>query len=102
MSETIGSIIDRLFTIDMKMWNNQDILYAIRKMTFEEYKEAYFTNEEGAKELWECLKKSCDLNCTRNDLIDSIDQKIVEIINDKLNGEDLDSGKHIQRKNKTY
>src|SRR5271165_4017042 len=102
MSETLGSIIDRLFTIDTKMWVNQDLIYEIRRMTFEEYKTKYFSNEEGAQKLWDCLKKACDLNIQRNDLIDSIDQKIVEIINDKLNGEDLDSGKHIQRKNKTY
>ena len=38
MSDTFGSLIDKLFTVDMKMWNNQDVLYEIRNMTFEEYK----------------------------------------------------------------
>ena len=31
-----------------------------------------------------------------------IDEKIVEIVDDGLDGKDLDNGKHIQRKHKTY
>ena len=31
--DTLGGIIDKLFTVDMKMWNNQEILYKIRRMT---------------------------------------------------------------------
>lgn len=99
-NETLGSIIDRLFTVDTKMWNAQDLIYEIRRMTFEEYKEKYFTSEDGAKALWDCLKKACDLNLQRNELIDAVDQKIVEIVKASQNGEDLDV--FIQRKNKTY
>lgn len=102
MADTMGSLIDKLITIDMKMWNNQEILYDIRRMSFEEYKEKYFLNDDGAMELWEGLKKACDLNVQRNQLIDEIDQKIVELVKDALEGKDLDSGKHIQRKHKTY
>jgi hypothetical protein len=102
MSETLGSIIDRLFTIDTKMWVNQDLIYEIRRMSFDEYKAKYFANEEGAQKLWDCLKKACDLNVQRNALIDAIDEKLVEIIDAKASGEDLDSGKFIQRKHKTY
>lgn len=102
MADTMGSLIDKLITIDMKMWNNQEILYDIRRMSFEEYKEKYFLNDDGAIELWEGLKKACDLNVQRNQLIDEIDQKIVELVKDALEGKDLDSGKHIQRKHKTY
>src|SRR5271163_571083 len=97
-SETLGSIIDRLFTIDTKMWINQDLIYEIRRMTFEEYKAKYFETEDGAKSLWDCLKKACDLNIQRNDLIDAIDQKIVEMIETKVDGQNLDEGKFIQRK----
>jgi len=102
MSDTLGGIIDKLFTIDTKMWVNQDLIYEIRKMSFEEYKTKYFTSEEGAKELWDCLKKACDLNIQRNQLIDEIDQKIVEMIETKVDGQNLDEGKFIQRKHKTY
>jgi hypothetical protein len=102
MSDTFGGLIDKLITIDMKMWNNQELIYEIRKMTFDEYKEKYFSNENGANLLWECLKKACDLNFQRNQLIDEIDEKIVEMIKVNASGEELDEGKFIQRKHKTY
>lgn len=102
MADTLGGIIDKLFTIDTKMWINQDLIYEIRRMTFEEYKAKYFNSESGAQELWDCLKKACDLNVQRNQLIDEIDEKIVEMIKASQSGEDLDAGKFIQRKHKTY
>ncbi len=71
-------------------------------MSFEEYKNKYFNKEKGAEILWETLKKVCDLNIQRNQLIDEIDEKIIELVRDAINGKDLDSGKHIQRKHKTY
>lgn len=102
MADTLGSLVDKLTTIDLKMWNNQEMLYEIRRMTFEEYKAKYFDTEEGAQKLWECLKKACDLNVQRNQLIDEVDEKVIEIIKDAVSGSDLDSGKFIQRKHKTY
>lgn len=102
MADTLGSLIDKLTTIDLKMWNNQELLYEIRKMTFEEYKATYFETEDGAKKLWESLKRACDLNVQRNQLIDEVDEKVVEIVKASMDGEDLDNGKFIQRKHKTY
>jgi hypothetical protein len=102
MADTLGSIVDKLITVDMKMWNNQELLYEIRRMTFDEYKAKYFSDEKGAELLWEGLKKACDLNVQRNQLIDEIDQKIVDLVEAKFKGEDLDDGKNIQRKHKTY
>lgn len=102
MSDTLGSLIDKLSTVDLKMWNNQELLYEIRRMSFDEYKEKYFDNEEGAENLWNCLKKCCDLNVQRNQLIDEVDEKVVQIIQSYIDGEELDSGKFIQRKHKTY
>jgi hypothetical protein len=102
MADTLGSIVDKLITADLKMWNNQEILYEIRRMSFEEYKDKYFMNEQGAQNLWECLKKCCDLNVQRNQLIDELDKKVVEMISSGIRGEDLDDGKFIQRKHKTY
>lgn len=102
MADTVGSLVDKLFTIDTKMWNNQEEIYKIRKMSFEEYKKEYFENEDGANRLWECLKKACDLNVQRNQLVDEIDKKIVEIVKAANSGEELDDGKYIQRKHKTY
>jgi hypothetical protein len=102
MADTLGTLIDKLTTVDLKMWNNQEILYKIRRMSFEEYKEKYFLNEEGALELWSTLKKATDLNVQRNQLINEVDEKIIEIVNAKLSGEDLDNGKFLQRSHKTY
>ena len=84
------------------MWDNQEVLYYIRRIDFNTFKEKYFESETGAEELWEVLKKVCDLNVQRNQLIDDIDEKIIEIIEAKSAGEKLDSGKFIQRKHKTY
>ena len=100
--DTLGSLVDKLITIDMKMWNNQELLYEIRRMSFEEYKVKYFDDERGAVLLWECLKKACDLNVQRNQLIDEVDEKIIEMISSSKEGEALDNGKYIQRKHKTY
>ena len=102
MADTLGGLIDKLFTIDSKMWNNQEMLYEIRRMSFDDYKQKYFNNEDGAKKLWECLKKACDLNVQRNQLIDEIDEKVIEISKCAASGEELDAGKIIQRKHKTY
>ena len=60
MSDTFGGLIDKLFTVDLKMWNNQEVLYEIRHMSFDDYKQKYFTNEGAAEELWKILKKCCD------------------------------------------
>lgn len=102
MADTFGGLIDKLITVDMKMWTNQELLYEIRRMTFDEYKQKYFSNEDGAMLLWDCLKKACDLNVQRNQLIDELDQKVVEMVQAGVSGSDLDAGKFIQRKHKTY
>jgi hypothetical protein len=102
MADTLGNIVDKLITVDMKMWHNQELLYEIRRMTFEEYKQKYFSDEEGALLLWDSLKKSCDLNVQRNQLINEVDMKIIEIINAKFSGENLDNGSFLQRSHKTY
>ncbi len=93
--DTLGSLIDKLFTADTKMWTNQEALYEIRRMSFEAFLEKYFGSEDKAKVLYEVLKKACDLNVQRNNLIDEIDQYVVA-----LTGADPD--KHVQLKHKTY
>lgn len=102
MADTVGTLVDKLTTVDLKMWNNQELLYDIRRMSFEEYKAKYFDTEDGAILLWDSLKKACDLNVQRNQLINEIDEKIIEIVNARVSGEDLDNGKYLQRTHKTY
>ena len=97
MADTLGSLIDKLFTVDMKMWVNQEFLYEVRKVSFEEFQEKYVETEEKQKELFESLKKCCDLNYQRSQLIDEIDKTMVGIINGDIAPEDL-----VQLKHKTY
>ena len=100
--DSLGNVVDKLVTVDMKMWNNQELLYEIRRMTFEEYKEKYFNTEDGATLLWETLKKACDLNVQRNQLINEFDEKLIQMFEAFKNGEDLDNGRFLQRSHKTY
>lgn len=102
MADTLGNIIDKLVTVDMKMWDNQELLYEIRRMSFDDYVQKYFEDEQGAKLLWATLKKACDLNVQRNQLINEVDEKIIEMFNSLKNGEELDNGKFLQRSYKTY
>jgi hypothetical protein len=99
--DTLGGLIDKLFTVDQKMFIAQDALYEIRHMSFDEFVKKY-QNYDGMRILWNKFKKGMDLNLQRNQLIDEIDKKLVEIIQAGLKGEDLDDGRFIQRKNKTY
>lgn len=100
MSETIGGLVDKLQIVNLKMWNNQEFLYEIRRMTFDEYKEKYFKDEEGAEKMWGFLKKACDLNVQRNQLVDEIDARVIDLVKACVNGQDLDQ--FLQRKHKTY
>jgi|TARA_R110000772_G_scaffold241849_1_gene354203 hypothetical protein len=102
MADTLGSIIDKLITVDMKMWNNQEFLYEVRKSSFDEFKEKYTSTEEKQQDLFTSIKKCCDLNAQRNVLIDEVDEKIVKIIKDAISGKDIDLEGYIQKKHKTY
>lgn len=96
--DTIGGLIDKLVTVDQKLYVNQELLYDIRRMTFDEF-HFKFSSTEGMIKLWNALKKTCDLNCQRNALIDEIDTQLVGMIKQ---GGDLDDGKNVQRKHKSY
>jgi hypothetical protein len=83
------------------MFIAQDLLYEIRHMSFGDF--VYkFGSQEGMKILWDRFKDGMDLNLQRNQLIDEIDEKVVEMIQAGLRGDDLDDGRFIQRKHKTY
>jgi len=93
--DTLGGLVDKLITVDMKMWYAQEDFYKIRNMTFEEFKEEYFS-ENGMKLLWERFQKGIDLNLQRNAIIDEIDEMILNITGAE------DDGRVVQRKHKTY
>lgn len=73
----IGRAIARLVDVDLDMWEAQDALYEVRRMTYEEYLKKYGA-PEGAREVWSILKRACDLNLKRNDAIDALDLEVVE------------------------
>ena len=97
MADTIGSLIDKLCTVDLKMWNNQEILYEIRRLTFKEFQTKYLSKEKNQKTFYETIKKCCDLNYQRSQLIDEIDQTFVKALKNEIKTDDL-----IQLKHKTY
>lgn len=99
MSDTLGSLIDKLCTVDLKMWNAQEGLYAIRHMTFEEFKEGC-KDDDHLLVLFQLFKKACDLNYQRSQLIDEIDSLLVKIVEEACGGGCLD--KYVQLKHKTY
>lgn len=101
MADTIGSLIDKLATVNQKMFLAQEELYIVRKMTFEEFKVAYGT-EEGMQKLFNAFKKSMDLNVQRQAMILEVDKKIAEFVSTAVKGDDLDNGTLIQNQHKTY
>ena len=102
MADTLGGLIDKLITIDMKMWNNQEFLYEVRRMDFEKFEKTFASSSDTKLSLFNSIKKCCDINMQRNQLIDEIDEKIITMFNELKSGKDLDAGKFLQRKHKTY
>jgi len=93
--DTVGGLIDKLITVDMKMWYAQEDLYKIKDMTFDEFFLEY-RSRPGMKKLWEQFQKAIDLNLQRNVLIDELDEMLVTMIKE----DNLD--KYAQKKHKTY
>lgn len=102
MADTLGSLVDKLATVNQKMFVNQELLYEIRRMNFDEFKGKYFSDEKGAEKLWETLKKACDLNVQRAELVKEVDEKVLQIAQAAASGKELDNGSFVQRPHKTY
>lgn len=98
--ETIGAMLDRLITANNKMFLEQEKLYAIKRMSFDEFKNIY-SNEVKLKELHDYFILASTLNLQRNAAIDEIDSRIVQMIKECVDGNDLDNGSYIQPKCKT-
>ena len=102
MSDTVGSLTDKIATVSQKLFATQDKLFGIRKMSFEEFKETYGSSDEQLKVVYEYFKKAADLNVQRQALILELDKKIIEVISAAIKGENLDNGSFIQDQHKTY
>lgn len=103
MAETLGSIVDKLATLNQKLFISQEDLYEIRRMkSFEDFKTKYMSSDDAARGLWERLKATCDLNVQRSALVTEVDAKVIEMIEAALAGRKLDNGEFLQRPHKTY
>jgi hypothetical protein len=100
--DSIGSLMDKLASVNEKLFRAQEDLYVIRKMSFEQFKEAFGNSDEKLMKLYEYFKKGTDLNCQRQAMILEVDKKIVEVITEAVNGKDLNDGLFIQDQHKTY
>lgn len=100
MADTIGSLVDKLSIVNLKMWWNQEILYEIRRMTPEEFAVKYGDDLERVHHI---LKVCCDMNVLRNQLIDEIDERMVRVA--KVLGiskEDLETLRLVAPSHKSY
>jgi hypothetical protein len=86
----------------MKLWNRQDFVYKIRKMSWEDFRTTCLYTEGFLKEFYDSLQNATDLNLQRNQLIQEIDETLVNMINKAMEGKELDDGQSIQRHHKTY
>jgi hypothetical protein len=101
MADTLGAIIDKLTTCGQKLFLAQEELYTIRRMSFDEFKNTYGSNDEGLMRLYTAFKKNMDLNVQRQQLILEVDKKVSEMIETAKNS-NLDNGSFIQDQHKTY
>ena len=102
MADTIGSLIDKLATVNQKLFMAQEELYIIRKMSFEEFKATYGGTDEGLQRLHTAFKKNMDLNVQRQAMILEVDKKIAEVVAMAVKHEELNNGTVIQDQHKTY
>ena len=77
MADTIGSLIDKLSIVNLKMFWNQEILYEIRRMTSDDFIKKY---GDDLQKVHKILKICCDMNVLRSQLIDEINSRIFDIM----------------------
>lgn len=99
--DTVGSLIDKLATVNQKMFVNQEFLYEIRDMSFSEFGAKYGLNSQDLNILFEKLKKVVDLNLQRQNLILEIDKLLVQMVQDIVESSD-NKDKYIVNQHKTH
>ena len=97
MSDTIGQLVDKLSIVNNKMWYSQDIVYAIRRMSTEEFVKHWGSNLTNLAELHKLIKRCTDLNVQRTRLMDEIDQRLVDAISGKLSTDKLQAKQHKKK-----
>lgn len=88
--DTLGSMIDKLTTVNLKMWHNQETLYSIRRMTQDQFV-AVYSGDLG--ELHAIIKRCCDLNVQRSKLMDAIDKHFFAVVSGTARAEVMEQFK---------
>ena len=100
MADTIGSLIDKLGIVNLKMFWNQEVLYEMRRMTRDEFASKYGQELEVVHDI---LKRCCDMNVLRSQLIEEIDNRLIEVGEKAgLSEEDIYELRLSARPHKTY
>jgi len=84
--DTFGNLIDKLITVNLKMWHNQEDLYIIRRMTPEQFTEKY---GKDLTTLHKIIDRCCTLNVQRANLMDEIDKFLANAIEHRKSYKDL-------------
>lgn len=103
MADSIGSLVDKLATVNQKLFINQEFLHEIRRMKhFDEFAAKFLATDVDRRALYGFLQKVVDLNIQRTSLVNEVDAKVIEMIRAGLEGRELDDGANLQRAHKTY
>lgn len=102
MSDTVGSLVDKLFTVDSKMWNNQEMLHVINRHDLDWFKNRFLKDDASVLELFTMLKKVCNLNWQRSLLITEIDEKLIKLVEAGIAGKELHTPEFAFDSHKTY
>jgi hypothetical protein len=99
--DSLGSLCDKIGSCNNKLFLAQETLYVIRKMSLDEFKKTYGT-DEGLEILHTCFKKSMDLNVQRSALILEFDKRLVELVQTIVAGKDVVENGLVADQHKTY
>jgi len=74
VSDTLGNLVDKLSIVNIKVWNAQDFVFKVSRMTKEDF--AKYSHEEIQDE----IRKLAWLNLDRNKLMTEIDEHLDKCI----------------------
>lgn len=94
LMDSMGQLVDKLSIVNNKMWANQELVYAIRRMSTEEFINHWKDNLPG---LHTILKRCADLNVQRVRLVDEFDKRLVSALKGEIKPDELSAPQH-----KTY
>jgi hypothetical protein len=97
MSDTNAGIVDKLITVDMKLWTVQESVQDIKRMTYEQFMARYILGSD-SRLLYDTIVKVCDLNVQRSMLVDELDTQLIDLAQSAAKGEDLTRFRQLKHK----